>query len=385
MGGVELSVCEAVRRLRTLGHDVTVLTSNYPPAISCPTEHVYRLPVLLKIERDWGELLFCPAVLSQLRKMDFEVVHAHTPRKFFAEWVPLFRFLSRRKFPFVVHIHLFDMGFLPSPLRAASQVYTRTVERSVFRSADKVIVQSNIHQRYLMSNFGVSADNIEIVPSAVDTEMFDPRRKVNIEHLRRKYGLGDGKVILYVGRLTSQKGVESLVRAMPLVMKEMPDVKLLIVGDGPLRAPLMRLATELRVGSNTVFANYVKHEEMPDVFSLGDVFVLPSLSESMPNVLLEAMAMEKPVVATAVGGVPEMVSNQTTGFLAETATASSLASPIIQVLSNDNLADRIGRQARKAVEMKFSWPYVLQKVVKVYEEVLSRYPTLTTRQRRLSI
>jgi glycosyltransferase involved in cell wall biosynthesis len=369
IGGVENSVHEVVKRLRALGHEVIVVTSDEPPVGSEITNHIYRVPVLLKMKGEWGDIPFCPTIFELLRKLDIDIAHTYTPRKFFAESLAIFRMLSRKKFPFIVSVRLINKS-LPPFLCAISDVYRKSVERLMFKSAKKVVVQTEANKDILMKECGVRANKIEIIPNGVDTEMFNPSF-VNGEHFRQKCRINEEKVVLFVGRLTSQKGLEYLMEAMPLVTREIPNVKLVIAGEGPLKNFLTELCRKLKISSNVIFLGSLLHDDMPRLFAISDVFVLPSLSESFPNALLEAMAMKKAVVVTKVGVAPEILKNRDTGVLIEPGKSDELAREIVQILSNDDLAKHIGKKARKLVQVKFSWDRVVEQTLMLYEKVLS--------------
>lgn len=366
VGGVANSVYGLVRRLRALNHKVSVITAGLES--SGIDDYVWRLPVLLRIEREWGDVIFCPSVYTALRKTAFDIVHAHTPRKLFAEFVALCKLFNRRRLPYVVSVRLVNTS-LPTPMRWFSNLYLKTVEKFVFKHAEAVVVQTEANKRFLERNCKITPAKVRIIPNAVDTILFDPDR-YNQDNVRRKYEVGEAKTVVFAGRLTTQKGLEHLFRAALLVKRDMPCIKFVIAGTGPQEQYLKALNRSLGIEGNVKFLGEVYHDMMPEIHSLADIFVLPSLSESFPNVMLEAMAMRKPVVATRVGVIPEILENRKTAILVQPANPEELAKAILEVLTDKNLARELGKRARELVQKEYTWFRVINETLEVYESAM---------------
>jgi glycosyltransferase involved in cell wall biosynthesis len=240
----------------------------------------------------------------------------------------------------------------------------------VFEHAESVIVQTEANKAILMKNCGVEEEKIKIIPNAVDTKLFNPTQ-FDQRQIREKYGVGKGRVILFAGRLTTQKGLEYLLKAISLIKECSSHVKLVVVGSGPQEDSLRDLALTLGIADNVSFLGNMSHGKMPEVYSLADVFVLPSLSESFPNAMLEAMAMEKPVVATRVGVIPEIIVDGKTAVTIRPARTEQLADAIARILSDDKFSRRIAQGGLKLVTEKFTWDYVVRRTVQVYEKALN--------------
>jgi len=364
LGGIENSVHELVQRLRFLGHDVSVVTASGNP-FSSFENGVYRLSTPLKIEGHWGEVFICPSLPSVLKNLDFDIAHAHTPRKFFAEALFILKNFYRRNFPYVVSVRLINVS-LPSLLRGISSFYFRTVEKRVFKNAERVIVQTKFNRRLLSEACNIPLEKIKIVPNAVDTKLFDSKRFC-VADLRQKYNVKAEKVVLYAGRLTSQKGLRFLMESIPNVLKVFPDVEFILVGKGQL---IREVAEKSDLESHLKLLQSVPHKVMPELYALADVFVLPSLSESFPNVVLEAMAMRKPTITTKVGVIPEIFIHKEHAFLIQPGDTKQLTDALLTVLGDEKLSKQMGRNARRLVETKYSWKRVVQETLNIYEEVL---------------
>ena len=196
---------------------------------------------------------------------------------------------------------------------------------------------------------GASQDRLVIIPNGVDLEKFMIRDRISS---RKKLNLPEnGKIILFVGSLVPVKGVESLLRAFALLPESETGEyrKLYIVGAGYLDSDLEKLSVDLGIKSNTEFVGPVLHSKLSDWMNAADCLCLPSLSEGHPNVMMEAMACGTPVVASAVGSIPDFV-NDSTGYLTTPMDHSDISSKLRECLSIDY--DR--KKIRDAVK-NYSW------------------------------
>lgn len=210
---------------------------------------------------------------------------------------------------------------------------------------------------------GVPRYRIAVVPSRCDVDLFNVERfppKNNVKHPQ----------LLYVGNLVPGKGVHFLLKALPNVVREYPDVELTIVGDGPQRLQLMRLADKLGLTSRVVFLGRLPHDEIPSIMHMSDLFVLPSLSEATPRVVMEAMAMELPVVATRVGGIPEIIEDGRTGVVVEPANPQQLAEAICRVLGDPVWAKEAGQLGRQRVLENYTLEQHIKRMVALHYQVV---------------
>ncbi len=195
---------------------------------------------------------------------------------------------------------------------------------------------------------GVDARKLIVIPSRCDTAFFDPSRV----HTR---AAGKGHQLLYVGSLTEHKGVDVLLAAMPEILGRVPTARLLVVGDGPRRRALQEKVARSGLTFAVEFAGYQPYSTLPELLGAADVFVYPSLSEAMPRAILEAMAMERPVVVTRVGGNHEAVRAGIDGLVVPPGDAQALAAAVCRVLEDATLAQSLGRAARGRVLERFSF------------------------------
>jgi glycosyltransferase involved in cell wall biosynthesis len=190
-----------------------------------------------------------------------------------------------------------------------------------------------------------------VIPNGVELERFDPAR-VSGAPSRERWGLGAAPVVGFVGRLTLQKDPETWLRALARLRPLVPGVRGLVVGDGPLRGSLEALARALGLGEVCRFVG--ARPDVPELLAAMDVFVLSSVSEGVPFAVLEAMAMERAVVATAVSGVPEVIEPGVSGILVPPRDPAALAEAVTEVLRTPGRRAALGRAARARVLARFS-------------------------------
>jgi phosphatidyl-myo-inositol dimannoside synthase len=216
----------------------------------------------------------------------------------------------------------------------------------------------------LVEKAGAEPARIEIIHAACD--------------LRRKLlGPSDRTpVILSVGGLVERKGHDMVIAALPQLIERFPKLVYLIAGDGPCRSNLEQLAVKAGVGACVAFAGKVPDEHLPSIYSLCDVFVMPSRHreefgdvEGFGLVYLEANACAKPVVAGRSGGVPDAVIDGVTGFLVNPSSPQDISSAISRLLVSPELAARLGRQGRDRVLAEFTWPHLVGRVRRICNEV----------------
>lgn len=233
---------------------------------------------------------------------------------------------------------------------------------------DRIITVSQFLKRELVISYKFNENMIHVIYNGVDKERFNP--KVEGGEVRRKYGLGDAPVVLYLGRLAPYKGVHYLVKAIPLILRVKPGVKFLIAGSrryDMLNLPGM--AESLGVRRSVIFTGFIPDKLVPKFYACCDISCYPSLWEGFGLPVAEAGATGKPVVAFRVGAIPEVVENGLTGLLVEP-DHTQLAEAVIALLEDEEMRRKMGREARNRVSQLFSWRRMVEKTLKVYEEVL---------------
>ena len=235
-----------------------------------------------------------------------------------------------------------------------------------FRFFDQVITVNQPQKDYLIQ-YGVNGEKITVIHNGVDPEEFS-RDRVDSD-IRKELGISyDAHVLLYLGRLSREKGAHNLVPAVKQIVKEFPDVVLLIAGTGPEKDNLEMNVHDERLGANICFLGYRK--DNINLLGESDILILPSRTEGIPNSVLEAMSMELPVVATKVGGTPEIMDDGKEGFVVPPEKPAELANAVIKVLKNPLLAKKMGKSGRERVLRELSFSMRMRKIEDVYDQLL---------------
>jgi len=217
--------------------------------------------------------------------------------------------------------------------------------------------------------FNLPAQKLDAVNNGIDLEKF--KQNLDREGVRSGFGISsDDEVVLSVGRLTPQKGLEYLIRAIPIVASRHPKVRLLVVGDGWVRGELERAVSAMPDKRRFIFTGYIPDSQLPQVFACADVFVVPSVYEPFGIAALEGMAAGVPVVASKVGGLAEIVEHDRTGVHVYPRNPSSIAWGIDRVLSDRDYVRRLVDNAREVVQGSYTWEAVAEKTIRVYERAL---------------
>jgi len=242
------------------------------------------------------------------------------------------------------------------------------VDRVLRRRTHRFIVNAEAVGRMLAAREGVPRDRIELIYNGVDLAHWDPSKRDGV--VRETLGLrGERPLIGIVGRLAPVKDHETFLRAAALLVRAMPQAQWVIVGEGPLRDSLERLRRALQLESCVHFMG--AHARMEDVYVALDVVVVSSRYEGCSNVILEAMAMGKPVIATSVGGNPELITPRT-GVLVPPGDPQRLAQAMITLLNDPPRARDLGAAARREVEARFSLARMIDATQRCYETLLSQ-------------
>ena len=200
---------------------------------------------------------------------------------------------------------------------------------------------------------------VRVVGNGVDEKRFLPKQNAP-----------KARYILYTGRLDLRKGLFDLIECGRSICKKYPDVSFFIPGKGNLSYKLQKKVKELGLQERFKFLGFVDREKLIQLYQNASIYVLPSRYEGLPTVLLEAMSCGLPVVATAVGGTPEVISSGKNGILIRPKSPNEIADAISMLLDNEELRRKIGVAARKTIEERYTWDIISDKILKCYESLL---------------
>ena len=352
-GGAEVHLHEIFKRVVGLGHSVTLYCSKFPGATE--TEEIDGLRVI----REGGRSLFNFHVprryQSQFRKEGYDVVVDDINKiPFYTPW------FVDKPLVGIVH-HLFGKAiFLEARLIPASYVYlAEKVAAKVYRNTPMAVVSESTRQELI--GLGFPAGNIVIVPNAVNAKIYAPSAE-----------LRQGRPLIgHVGRLKKYKSVDHLLRAFEIVLKDIPDARLRIVGDGDFRSDLEKLAHELAIADQVEFTGYLSEAEKVRHLNQMSVAVNCSAKEGWGLTVIEANACGVPVVASDVPGLRDSVVDEKTGLLYEFGNIEQLAQKITLVLRDENLRNRMRVDALEWGR-SFNWEESAKKMIAFLEKVIER-------------
>lgn len=360
VGGVESHVMSVAEEQARRGHAVEVVTSAQPQAPAEETRDGYRVRRVPELANLFSTPI-TPKLVRVLAEGGYDIVHAHSPPPLTAWYAA--RACRRSGVPLVLTYHC----DLEIPLPGGGLIvdlYQRTLGRSTVRAAAAVVATTRTYAQ--TSRMLWSRDDVDVVPNAIDAQRFTPG-PVN-DTLRRRHGLGDRKVALFVGRLAHHKGVEAFIEAARWTPS---DVAHVVVGDGPKRAAFEKLARETAPG-RVVFTGKLAARDLPKMYRLARVGVLPSNSrlEAFGIAALECMASGRPVIVSAIPGVDEVIEDGVTGLLAEPLDAKDLGRKIARLADDESLAETMGKAGRQRVLERFTIGRVVDALDDVYARVL---------------
>jgi glycosyltransferase involved in cell wall biosynthesis len=223
---------------------------------------------------------------------------------------------------------------------------------------------------HLTDDLGVPPQKVHLVTSGIDLGRFVMVSEQLRRDVRQKYGLGDAPLIGIIARLSEVKGIDVLIKAMPLVLKEVPSAKLLIAGQGPEEKALRELVKDLHLTEHVIFKDTV--DQTQELLCALDVFVMPSLMEGLGLSVIEAQACGIPVVASRIGGLVDLIEDGVSGYLVAVNDPGALAGRVIKVIKDPLTARPMVQKARSNVERYFSSDMMLQSTVRVYEQYSRR-------------
>lgn len=361
-GGGETRHLAWAQALRLAGHEVTIITGR--PLLAAARYEldasvtVLRSPYVRDLVYRWQHTRGCGRLLSQMLHADEEWFCRAAWRRIAADPRP----------PDVVHAHALYQaarlrrGGIPTVINLPGEPNPRYL--ADLQLADALVADGWAAQ-HLPAALGRPVDN---VPKGVDTTLFTP----DGPSVRRELGLDGKRIALVVSRLVPIKNVALAIEGMSAAAVQQPDLIMVIVGDGPLRASLEAQAAGRGLAGRVRFAGSVGHEALPAWYRAADLFVLPSTFDNSPNVALEAMASGLPVVATDVGGLREYVQDGVNGSLVPAGDAAALACAILRYATDASLSARVGRRNRDETVSRFSWAQSAQRLLAVYERVIAR-------------
>ncbi len=309
------------------------------------------------------DMLALLEVTQFLSRHHYHIIHTHNSKAGF-----IGRLAGRlASVPIIVHtVHGFSFHD-QEPLW--KRILLLNLERLASRWCDKMIFISQPLIDWGLKERVATPENIVKIYSGIEMDKFQPAAREEQHRLRQRWGLNIADAVVgIVSKLWEGKGHGVLIRAFEKLLTHIPNAKLLIVGEGDIEDILRRAVAKNGLNSRVLFTGFQMN--IRDIVACFDVAVLPSFFEGMGRVLLEAMAMEKPVVGTRVGGIPDLIEDGVNGFLVEPGSVDRLADAIMRILTQPKLAHQMGRAGRKKIRTRYSADHMVRAIESVYRDLL---------------
>jgi len=348
-GGMELALYSIAKNLALRGHDIHVITiwDEYLPKRSFQDGfHVHR--VYKGKIKFFSMAFFLINIFFCLKSIQPNIVHV---QQIWFGCIPAFFSKKLLKRPYIIYgrgSDIYHMSF-----------FWRKMSKFILKNAAKVIVLTEDMKRELQK---IYCGEILIIPNGIELDNYKNLQKQN-------FRVSENKIIIFVGNLRPVKGLIYLIKAMEIIHAEMENAILMIIGDGEDRKSLEEMVMKLHLEKVVIFIEKIPNKDIPKYLVQGDVFVLPTLSEGFPNVILEAMAAGLPIVSTNVNGLSEIIRNEENGYLVEPRNPQQLADKLLQILKNPIQSKNFSNNNIEKVK-KYSWKNVIKYLEDVYLKVL---------------
>lgn len=355
VGGAEIAVKQITDRIGGVDFDMVTMRfgKDHPEMERVGNVNVYRIntsKILFPLEA----YLFARALHE---KNPYDAIWS-----IMAAYAGFAAMFFKSSFPQVRYILTLQEGD-PIEYIKRRTMFVSPLFRRIFSKADHVQAISNYLADYAKA-MGYPGE-VEVVPNGVDTKAFSDDSSA--EEVEKKLGKREGEIFLITtSRLVKKNGIRYIIRAMALLP---PHIRLLIVGEGPNQALLMKLAWELKVDRRVQFIGHVPYEEVPSYLHASDIFIRPSVSEGFGNSFIEAMAAGLPVIATPVGGIVDFLydpdrnpEHTPTGLFVEVEDPVSIREQVMRLVENPDLKDLLVKNSREMVKERYEWDHVASEI-----------------------
>ncbi len=382
VGGISRVVHDLSQRLIKDGHEVTVVTyrdGDAPYYENDKGVDVYRVDNYIIhpnnfidwiMQLNFNMISKASEIINEQGK--FDVIHAH-------DWLVTYSAKALKesyKIPIVTTIHATESG-RNSGIHDEVQRYINDSEWLLTYESTEVIVNSNFMKNDLQRLFGLPYEKINVIPNGINLSNFSG---VDRDYdFRRQYAMDNEKIILYVGRLVYEKGIQHLIGAMPKILANYHDAKLIICGKGGMIEELKQETRNLGIENKVYFAGYCDSKKVQKMYKCADIAVFPSTYEPFGIVALEAMLAGVPTVVSDVGGLNEIVEHGVTGMKSYAGNSNSISDSVLSLLFDAKLCDNVSKNAVKKVKELYNWNKIAQDTHYVYEQAICQ----TEAQRQL--
>lgn len=361
VGGIPLHAHHLCRDLSRMGYYTTVLTCAKGNHRYEKREEGYDVIHHKTFFSPLGNS-FSPSIFRTLLKIkdDYDLIHAHCHLFFSTIMASLVRRIGSP--PLIITTHGIMSASAPDWF---NMLYMKTIGKWALKSADRIICYTQMEKEKLVDMLKIDSEKISVIPNGVNIDLFHPDPDTD-----KRSDQSKAITILWVGRFVRGKGVEYIIQAAKKLVKEVPDLKILLVGDGPSKEKIKSLIEKFDLNKNVIIKENIANENMPKIYQKSDIFVLPSLNEGVPKTLLEAMACGKPVIISEFPHLAELIKNAALTF--PKGDVHALADKIMSLIRDKELAKELGNNGRKKIVEDHSWENTVLKTIELYKEVIGR-------------
>ena len=377
VGGISAHVYNLSHQLASLGVDTYVVTCDFPGA---PEREELNGTYVVRVDSyktpspdfaTWDYLMNVnmqkevAGIVSNLND-HVDIIHAH-------DWLVANAALGLKhifRIPLVATIHATEIG-RRNGLHTDYERMIHQTENCLVHEAWKTVCCSQYMSSQVRWAYGLPEDRVVVVPNGVDASVFE--ENFDNSAFRSKFALPDEKIVLFVGRLVYEKGVQTLINAIPKVLARV-NAKFVIVGDGGMKDFLMGQVRNMRLAHKIFFTGFLDEQSLRFLYRCADVCVVPSLYEPFGITALEAMAAKTPVIVSDTGGLAEIVEHDKTGVKICPDNSDLLAGGILKVLQNRSFANTIRENAYQKVVKDYDWNRIADETIGVYRQAMQATP-----------
>ena len=351
-GGLDTHVFEICKELAK-SNDVFLTL----PEFNCPAKNpdgIKIVPVKCKSGKNLSKTVseYNRGVVNACKNLDFDIVHSH-------DWFGVEASEKlRSRAPWVFTLH--SLEYMRSCGYGKNSVMEK-LERKGAKGCDRVITVSRLMKKSIVKNCKVSPEKIEVVYNSARA------KKGNPEKIRRELGLGNSPLVLFIGRLSQQKGIEYLIYSAKAVLDKIPEARFVIAGEGNLRGSLEKFCRHMGLDGKVIFPGFVPERDIASYYSAADVFVYPSIYEPFGISVLESLLSGTPAITSREAGIMESLPEMGSVTAVRPADSGELAGKIVHFLSKRN---RVSNKEKELLAKTYSWEKSARQILDIYQSVI---------------
>jgi len=353
-GGLDVHVHEICRELAKKNLVYLMLPEFNSPKKA--PDGIKIIPIKCRLGKNLSRTVgeYSRNIVKACRGIDFDVIHSH-------DWLGVeaseaLRATTGKPWVFTLHSLEYMRSCVPGSKSAMARL-----ERRGARECDRIITVSRFMKESIAKTCGVEQGKIDVVYNSASVRKGDPGS------IRKKLGLGDRPLVLFLGRLSHQKGVENLIYSARSVLKTIPDARFLIVGEGHLKESLEKFSRHMGLEGKIIFQGFVPESELASYYSAADVFAYPSMFEPFGISVLESLLSGTPAVTSAEAGIMEMLPDMPSLKGVRPGDSKELANQIMHFLSSGK---RVTEREKKLLESTYSWKKSAAQILQIYQKLI---------------